>query len=270
MNRGFDETNGRTPKRTSYPGAMSLAIDDGGAGGIPVVFLHSFGGNISHWSPQLEHLRQTRRAIAFDMSGHGQSKPAGGSTKYSIRLLSRDVEAVARALKLDRFVLVGHSLGAAVAASFAAAHPEKVMGLMLVDPPFAPGALPAQQVSQIIGSLKVNPYAVTEEYWKTQMLPGSLPETQARLLQDLRKIPRAAVIELTADLFHFDIAKELARYPGPKFSVVTAQNDAPLSLHNVVPNVPHVTITGTGHWIHLDKPAAFNAVLDDFLKRATN
>lgn len=270
MNRGFDETNGRTPKRTAYPGATSLAIDDGGAGGIPVVFLHSFAGSISHWSDQLAHLRKMRRAIAFDMTGHGQSKPSAGGTKYSIRLLARDVEAVSRALKLDRFVLVGHSMGAAVAAAFAAAHPERVTGLMLVDPPFAPGAVPAQQISKIVSSLKVNPYAVTEEYWRTQLFPGSAPHVQARLLQDLRTVPRPAVIELTSDLFHFDIPKELLRYPGPKLSVVTAQNNAPLSLHNAVPNIPHLVVTGAGHWIHLDKPAEFNAILDDFLKRATN
>lgn len=50
-----------------------LSVDDGGAGGIPVVLLHSFGGSSAQWAAQLEHLRKTRRAVAFDLRGHGLS-----------------------------------------------------------------------------------------------------------------------------------------------------------------------------------------------------
>ena len=262
--RGFKEVR-QTPKKT-VADPTHLKIDDGGAGGLPVIFVHSFAGNISHWAEQLAHLRTQRRAIALDLSGHGETKPPPSRNKYSIRLLAKDVEAAARILKLDRFVLVGHSMGAAVATVVAAANPGKVVGLVLVDPPPAPGAVPPGQTAQIISALKVNPFAVTEDYWKTQLLGGSGPAVQARLLEELRKMSRSAIVELTTDTFNFDIAQELARYPGPKLSIVTPQNDAPLSLHNAVPNVAHVTVGGTGHWIQLDKPAELNAILDGFLK----
>ena len=78
---------------------------------------------------------------------------------------------------------------------------------------------------------------------------------------------RSAIVELTTDLFNFDVAKELAAYPGPKHAIVTPQNDAPLSLHNAVPNVSHITVGGTGHWIQLDKPDEINSLLDAFLSR---
>ena len=41
----------------------TLFVDDGGSGGVPVVFLHSFAGDTTHWTAQLEHLRTNRRAI---------------------------------------------------------------------------------------------------------------------------------------------------------------------------------------------------------------
>ena len=50
-----------------------LAVDDGGTGGLPVVFLHSYAGSKAHWAAQLAHLRKTRRAVAIDLRGHGDS-----------------------------------------------------------------------------------------------------------------------------------------------------------------------------------------------------
>src|SRR5690349_8502589 len=51
----------------------AIFVDDGGDGGLPVVFLHSFGGSSNHWASQLDHLRHHRRALAIDLRGHGKS-----------------------------------------------------------------------------------------------------------------------------------------------------------------------------------------------------
>lgn len=110
----------------SIPGpAGKLYVDDGGSGGVPVVFIHSFAGDTTHWMAQLEHLRKTRRAIALDLRGHGQSQPPV-DLDYSIDGLAADVTSVADALKLERFVLVGHSMGGPTAIAYAAANPSKV------------------------------------------------------------------------------------------------------------------------------------------------
>jgi pimeloyl-ACP methyl ester carboxylesterase len=61
----------------------SLHVDDGGSGGIPVVFVHSFAGSTEHWSAQLAHLRKTRRAVALDLHGHGQSARRATETMRS-------------------------------------------------------------------------------------------------------------------------------------------------------------------------------------------
>ena len=53
----------------------SIYIDDGGDGSLSVVFVHSLAGNTQQWSAQLSHIRTTRRAIALDLRGHGQSLP---------------------------------------------------------------------------------------------------------------------------------------------------------------------------------------------------
>src|ERR1700747_126568 len=106
-----------------------LHVDDGGRGdALPVLFVHGNGANLTQWRAQLDHLRPSRRAVAFDLRGMGQSDlPANGD--YSVAAMADDVEAVADALHLKRFVIVGHLYGAHVAAEYAAKHPERVAGV---------------------------------------------------------------------------------------------------------------------------------------------
>lgn len=264
------------PGNTGGPGAVpragprstpALAVDDGGSGGTPVLFLHSFAGDTSHWAAQLAHLRVSRRALAFDFAGHGASRLAR-AREYSIRNLILDVEAVVDARRLDEFILVGHSMGAAVAAGYAGSHPERVVGLLLVDPPPAPGAMPAAQVNSIIKALEEDPYGFTEQYWNTQLFVDATPAVKEKLLESLRKLPRDLILQLTADLFRYNPLPSLAHYSGPKLAVVTPRNDSSVSLHKAVAGLEHLVVPGTGHWIHLDKPAEFTRILDEFIQRA--
>jgi pimeloyl-ACP methyl ester carboxylesterase len=243
--------------------SLPLYAESRGAGGLPVLFAHSFAGDCSHWGPVLDHLKAQRRVVAFDFSGHGRSPAAFGS--YSIAELAKDIGAVADAQQLDAFVLVGHSLGAAVAAEFAGSHPERVKALVLVDAPPAPGAIPPSQLEQIRASVFKDPYPVIEQYWNQQAFIDTRDEVKQRLFAGLRSMTRRAVTELTAASLDHDARAALARYPGPKFAIVTARNDDPLSIHNVVPGFRKTVLRGTGHWIHLDKPDEFNKVLDGFL-----
>jgi len=81
----------------------------------------------------------------------------------------------------------------------------------------------------------------------------------------MRQLPRPAVISQVRALFDFDPRPALGRYAGPVLSVVAPENDAPHSLHALVPAVRHAVVTGTSHWIHLDKPEEVIRILDGFL-----
>jgi pimeloyl-ACP methyl ester carboxylesterase len=244
---------------------LSLATDSRGLGGLPVLFAHSFAGDLSHWTPALEHLKPHRRAVAFDFSGHGNSPGAIG--RYSYDELAKDISEVANSQQLDHFALVGHSMGAAVGAQYAASHPARVKALILVDPPLAGGAIPADRIQQLHASLDRDPYTVVEQFWNQQMFIDARDDVKQRLLAGLRRMPRNAVSDLTKEAFAVDASQALRRYSGPKFAIVTPRNDAPLSLHRAVPGVTRAVVEGTGHWIHLDKPDEFNQTLDGLLKQ---
>lgn len=242
--------------------AGGLAVDDGGRGELPVVFVHSTAGSSAHWSRQLEHLRPARRAVAFDLRGHGRSEsPRDGD--YSINSTAADVHAVVEALGISRFVLVGHSLGGGVALAYAGAHPKQVAGLLLLDPIGDGTQLPAAEVQAFLATLESDYTATIEAYWN--QIAGPDRAVRERLQQDLRATSRETVVRVFQAVMQFDPHPALARYEGPALSVVTPHNNEAFSLHRLGKGFPYRILEGTGHWIHLDKPDEVNRVLDEFL-----
>lgn len=247
---------------STLPGpAGHLHVDDGGQGGTPVVFLHSFSGNTAHWAAQLAHLRPERRAAALDLRGHGRSETPKDLGKYTIEPMAGDVAAVVNTLGLDRFVLVGHSIGAAVAIAFAAAHPDRVAGLLLLGPP---GKVPDEQAAQILSAIEADYEPVMRQYWD-KLMAGSIPKVRRVLIREMQAVPKDIGLALIKATFAFDPVPALLAYPGPKLAIVTDQNDQPYDLHKLVPDLPSKRIGGTSHWPHMDKPRAFNDILDGFL-----
>lgn len=247
---------------TSYVG--NIFIDDGGTGELPIIFIHSLAGNMQQWSAQIDHVRKTRRAIALDLRGHGQSKP-NANGEFTIDLLVADVHAVVNELGLQKFILVGHSMGGSVAVAYAGAYPEHVAGLLLVDPSGDSTQIPEGEIRPFIDAMRSEAYqSVVEGYWQ-QILTGATATTQTKVMQDLRNTPKETVVELLTALFGYHPVPALNRFHGPKLSIITPITDIPIGLHNLVSDLPHVMVTGTGHWLHMDKPEHFNQILDDFL-----
>lgn len=241
----------------------ALALDDGGSGGLPVVLIHSLAGNSTHWSKQLEHLRRTRRAVALDLRGHGRSEqPRNGD--YTIAGMTGDVATVADSLGLDKFVLVGHSMGGGVALAYAGAHPDRVAGLLLVDPIGDGKQIPPAEAKAYLAGFESSYDSTSQGYWASIAGPDSA--TRRRLLADLKATPREAVVQGLRDVMQFDPHPALARYQGPRLSIVTPNNNMPSSLHRLGKGFPHRMVEGTGHWIQLDKPEEFNRLLDEFLE----
>jgi pimeloyl-ACP methyl ester carboxylesterase len=247
--------------------AGALAVNDRGPraerGDLPVVLVHSLAGNSTHWAKQLEHLRPTRRAVALDLRGHGRSEPAKNGD-YSIAGMAGDIAAVVDTLGLDRFVLVGHSMGGGVALAYAGAHPDRVAGLLLLDPIGDGKQIPPAAAQSFLGGFESDYEAASRKYW-TQ-IAGSDGAIQKRLLADLEATPREVMVPVLRSVMQFDPDPALARYQGPVLAVVTPQNDMPMSLHRLGKGFPHRVVGGTGHWIQLGKPEEFNRVLDQFLK----
>ena len=250
-------------RRVAGP-AGKLVVDDGGRG-VTVVFLHSLAGNAGQWAAQLEHVRENRRAIGLDLRGHGRSEPPS-DRQYGIAAQAADVHAVAEALGLERFALVGHSFGAGVALEYAAAHPDRVTHLIVADPVGDGTQTPEAEVRPFLEALESPAYTETiEGYWSS--IAGSDGAVLEQLLADLRATPRETVVRGLHEVMAYDPKPALARLRMPTLAVVTPLNDWSYSMHKIGAGLPHRVIEGTGHWLQIERAAEFNRILDQFLER---
>ena len=241
-----------------------LRVEDAGRGGLPVLFVHGLGGNRSAWSAQVEHLAARRRVVTFDLRGHGESAPAQDGD-YSVQGFADDVESVADALHLKRFVLVGHSIGGAVIGAYAGRHPDRVAGLLFVDPVGDLTRLPAKDTKAWLSGLEPAHYDAFTEKWFSEMLAPARPPVRSLVLESLRKTSPSVIRGSVRGLLTYRPEEALACYRGPMLTVITPENDEPYSLQNLVPGLASREIRGTSHWVMMDEPRVFNGIMDGFL-----
>jgi len=245
--------------------AGRIRVSDGGGGdSLPVVLVHGMTGDVAYWAAQLDHLRKSRRAVAFDLRGHGLSDPPADGD-HSIDGFAADVAAVVDALDLPAFVLVGHSFGAAVVAAYAGRHPRRVASLVLGDPTEDLSHYPRESLDAFLASLRTNAYeqVVTETF--SRALHQATPEVRSLVLARLRAAPREMMVRMYATLLSYDARPDLTRYGGPMLSVTADGNDGEHSLHALVPALRRHAVGGTSHWLMMDRPEEFNRVLDGVL-----
>ena len=126
----FPAGTGFNARHITVDGTALRYIDEGR--GPPVVFLHGLGASMYAWRKNLAPVAAAGyRVIAFDNRGFGFSdKPATG---YDNASYARLTVALLDSLHLPDAVLIGHSMGGAIAAEVAIAHPERVRGLVLIS-----------------------------------------------------------------------------------------------------------------------------------------
>jgi pimeloyl-ACP methyl ester carboxylesterase len=260
-----DQRQEATMKSVEIAGPQGkIAVSEFGAGaGLPLLFLHADSGRASQWSDVARALATSRRALAFDFRGGGQSAPArDGDYSYTGR--ADDVAAVADALLPQRFVIVAHSGGAAVALEYAARHATRVAGLLLVDPPTDPRALPRHVREGLVRDLAgPNSLKAQQDFYRT--IVGENPTTRARVLADCEAVVPAARAGIGAAFASWNPESALSGWHGPTRVLVTPPNDNEHALHQMRRDLPHRVIGGTGHWIQLDQPAMVERSILEFV-----
>lgn len=244
-----------------------LRVEAAGAGGMPLLLVHGNGGSRRQWAAQMAHFSKTRKVVAFDLRGMGDSDPPKDAD-YSVQAMAADLHAVAVALELDRFVLLGHSYGGAVAGAYAGQHPERVAGLVFDDVAGDMRGVPPEQAEATLAALAPERFRATTRTWFEEILKQATPATRKAVLADLERTPPAAFTGAWLGLMVHDPAKALDRHPGPKRHLYTdllAGNG--MAIHAAIRGIEATHLPGTSHWPHMDQPQAFNRTLEAFLTR---
>lgn len=113
-------------------GVRAHVREQGNPDGVPVLLVHGSMGSLHMWEEWARELGKEAHVFSVDLPGHGLTG-AWPRDEYTVEAYSDFIEVLIDTLHLDRIVLVGHSLGGAVAWTFAATRPDRVTQLVLVD-----------------------------------------------------------------------------------------------------------------------------------------
>ena len=243
------------------------AAEAGGGTAIPIVFLHGVGSDKSVWAPQLAHFGATRRAVAFDYPGYGDSDPAvedSGRDDYAAAIL-----AAMAALGLERAHICGLSLGGVVAIAMHALGPERCASLILADS-FAvhpdgqaifDRSIAASNDMRVLAEARVD---VLLAQPADPAVRSEVIETMSRISPDAYRAGAAAV--WLAD--QRERADEI-RVPA---LVLCGSADRvtppPLSreLAKLIPGARLELVDGAGHLSNLERPDTFNMLVGAFIR----
>jgi pimeloyl-ACP methyl ester carboxylesterase len=253
-----------------------LGRDEHGSGD-PLVLLHGVGTSRAVWSRVTGALANGRRVVAVDLPGFGASPPPGPGFD-----LDAVADRIVTGLGIERFDLVGHSLGGAVAVATAARHPERVRRLVLVAPaglaPRAAGlaaalgaaAEGAVAVRRLLGRRWVEHASARWAMFGTTVAdPGALSPTDARLLIDSSDGARR-IADGVREALEADLRDDLAAAPMPVALIWgAADRVVPYSglepLRRLRPDAVVATLSDTGHIPQVERPGEFAAALERLL-----
>jgi pimeloyl-ACP methyl ester carboxylesterase len=289
-------------RRVSLTTGVTLNVRLGGREGAePIILLHGFPESHRTWRNQLEDLSRDYFVIAPDQRGFADSDKPQGVENYETDKIVADVAALADALEIDKFTLVGHDWGGAVAWTAALTHPLRIKRLVIVNAPhplvFQKSLIEDEaqrEASQYINFFRMPGAEAAivgmglETFLDKVMLSHSdatkLPaEERQRYLEDWKQ-PGVLTTMLNwyrASKLEVPTPGEEAKaplwthVPFPKLQmptlVVWGLNDVALlpvqleGLHELVEDLRLVTSPTAGHFITWEEPGIVTAAIRDFL-----
>lgn len=240
----------------------------------PLVFLHGIGGAARAWRGQIEAFSDRYRAMAWDMPGYGGSAPL---PSVSIATLADALQDFLTEVGATRPILVGHSIGGMIVQQWLTKHPDAAAAVVLAQTSPAFGKADGDWQKEFIGA-RLGPLDRGETMASlaptlVKELVGDNADVRGmELARDcMAAVPEASYRASMLALLGFDRRNALKDIAVPTL-VLSGSRDknapAPMmaKMATYIPSASYVEIEGAGHLVNLERPAAFNAALDSFLK----
>jgi pimeloyl-ACP methyl ester carboxylesterase len=167
---------------------VKLAYEDQGEGKPALVFVHGWTCDRSFFAPQVKHFTQRHRVVAVDLRGHGESdKPQG---EYPIAAYADDIAYLIEHLSLGQVVAVGHSMGGLAVLQLAAAYPDGVTAIVMVDPaPFVSSPDRRSGTEAMLAAIEAGNQEPRRQLIANRFF---LPTSDRKLVDDVMEVMMAA------------------------------------------------------------------------------
>lgn len=246
-------------------GRLFYVLSRGPEGAPVLVLLHGSGGSHLHWPAGLRRV-EGAAVYALDLPGHGRS---AGRARERVGDYAAVVAGFLDAVAIDRAVVVGHSLGGAIAMALALGFPERVAGLVLVGTGARLRVTPA-----ILDSIREDLERAVDVIAQFAWGPGADRELVRR--------EREMMLEAGPDVLYadfvacdtFDVMARLGEIVVPALVVVgDADRLTPVKyaryLADHIPQAELVVLEGAGHMVALERPSEVAEAVESFVARSS-
>ena len=239
-----------------------------------LIFLHGIGGAARAWRSQIEFFSGNFRAVAWDMPGYGGSAPLAS---VSIATLAYALQDFLQQIGASTPVLVGHSIGGMIVQQWLTMNPATARAVVLAQtsPAFgkADGDWQKSFIEARLGPLDRGETMASLAPTLVRDLVGDDSDAAGmeRARECMASIPEASYRASMLALLGFDQRQALGDIKVPTL-VLSGSRDknapAPMmaKMAGYIPSAQYVELDGIGHLVNLERPAAFNAALDQFLQ----
>lgn len=277
--------NDERTRRLNVNGLQLLCREWGSVDSPPLVLLHGLRGFSGTWRALAATLSAYYRLIALDQRGRGDSDWDPQCNYYTDAYLA-DLESVVDQLHLERFVLVGHSMGGTTSYVYAASHPERLSALVIED--IAPGSsVSGAGAQRIVAEMQELPssfasWTEARAYWKALRPTLGAAAIEQRLAESMRGLPTGGVgwrydaegirtTRANPDPRRIvDLWPVVMRIKTPTLIIRGEHSDfCPAATVEAMcernPSIHSVTVARAGHYVHDDAPEDFRSHLLSFL-----
>jgi len=240
---------------------------DQGKGSDAFVLVHGWGSNHDFWRAQVPELAKRARVIALDLPGHGKSdKP---ETSYTMDYFAAAIDAVMKDAKVERAVLLGHSMGTPVIRQFYRKYPQKTLALVIVDGGLRPFGTKEQR-EQFMAPLRGPNYKEALAPMSAQMTAMLSADDKARVKTSFESTPHQVLVSA------MEAMSDEALYATDKINVpvlaILAKSpfwapDTEQFFRSLAPDLEYQMWEGVDHFLHMGKPKEFNAAVIAFLDK---
>ena len=238
-----------------------------GQGSDAFVLVHGWSSNLTAWGYQIPDLAKRGRVIALDLPGHGQSdKP---QLAYTMDHFAAAIDAVMKDAKVERGVILGHSMGTPVARQFYRKYPKKTLAIVIVDGGLRPFGDKAMR-DQYLNMFRSANYKDAGTQMFGQMTPMLSAEDKEKALTSFRNTPQHVLVSAMESM------NDEALYTSDKINVpvlaILAKSpfwpaDTDQFLKGLAPDLEMIWWEGVDHFLHQEKTKDFNNAVIAFVDK---